>query len=1323
VETAHRRPEIDEAALAVLDVIPTPVSIFDPATLHFLAVNAATAQELARGIDELLQMSIAELRPPEDVEALHDAVAAITAPVTDAGHWRMRKGDGGWIEVGTRWRRVTFRGRDAVLATWYDLHHLQTPLDDGATVSQEREIAPQRAEATARLYRAIFEAAPSKLLVMTPGSYEIVAASNSFLAATNCRMDEIRGRSLFEVFPDDPSEPEADGLRNLRASLRRVEQSRSPDIMAVQRHPIRCRDDEGGGFEERFWSQVNAPVLDPEGQLVYIIHRVEDVTELARMGEDALIDPLEKTHRELARDIVLRSQELGRVNTVLQEQAARIRTAERLLDLGMWTYDLQSKALTWSDRVRELYAVPRDRDAPDFDGYVALVHPDDRAAMVAGFHDFLTSSLPHWSFKHRILRSDGVVVHIKGVGERILIDGREQIVGLVQDVTPYVMAEQRLSQVTGLMKMAGDRARLGGWRVDLAARMVNWSDETAAIHEEPPGTQPTVDQALDYYLPEGRPAIQARFTACAQHGTDFDEVIQIRTAKGNRIWVRAMGEAVRDAQGSIVAIQGAIQDISELVSARDQTEGLARRLRDTLNSINDMFMLLDDDWRYLFINARAEAIIGRHRAELIGKVIWEEYPDSVGNTFYRQYHRARTEGRAVRFRDYSPTFGLWLEVDAHPTPEGLAVYVRDVTEQHAREEQLRLLEAAVSHLNDVVLITETAPIDAPDGPRVVYVNKAIEGLTGFAQEEILGATPRMFQGPMTDRAELDRIRKALQHEQPVHSEIINYTKTGRPYWLDMDIVPLANADGVLTHFVSIQRDMTERKQAEKAIRLRDERFALLSRATNDVIWDWDLETDAIWWNEALTTLFGYDPDATEMASTSWTNRIHPDDRERIVDSIHAAIDGTGTNWAGRYRFMHADGRPRQVVDRGLLLRDGGGKAVRMIGSIIDVTEQQDLEERYRQAQKLEAVGQLTGGVAHDFNNLLTIIMGNAELMQDSLEDGHPSRVFADMTARAADRAAELTNRLLAFSRKQALQPRVTDVNAVISGFEGMLRRTLGEDIDIEIVRAGGLWRTEVDVGQLEAAILNLANNSRDAMPGGGSLTIETANASLDDTYASSEPELLSGQYVVVVLSDTGSGIPKEQIDRVFEPFFTTKDVGKGTGLGLSMVYGFVKQSGGHIRVYSEANEGTTVKMYFPRHFDPPLAPSLGPKTGVLIRGQETILVVEDDEMILRQLSAQLSDLGYTVISASAGAAALLTLGDRPDIDLLFTDVVLPGGMSGRQLADAARESRPDLKVLYTSGYSQNAIVHHGRLDPGVELLSKPYRRAELAAKIRKVLDA
>lgn len=424
----------------------------------------------------------------------------------------------------------------------------------------------------------------------------------------------------------------------------------------------------------------------------------------------------------------------------------------------------------------------------------------------------------------------------------------------------------------------------------------------------------------------------------------------------------------------------------------------------------------------------------------------------------------------------------------------------------------------------------------------------------------------------------------------------------------------------------------------------------------------------------------------------------------------------------QYRFVHANGTARMVSDRGFVIRDADGKAIRMVGSMTDVTDSVQMDERLRHAQKLEAVGQLTGGVAHDFNNLLTVILGNAELLTEQLTDQQQLRILAEMTATAAERGAELTNRLLAFSRRQPLDPRNVNVNKLLQNMDSLLRRTLQENIDIETDYAGGLWLSEVDPGQLEGALLNLAINARDAMPDGGKLTIETGNTLLDEAYADGHDEVKPGQYVMVSVSDTGTGMSSDIVNQAFEPFFTTKQIGKGSGLGLSMVFGFAKQSGGHVKIYSEIGDGSTIKLYLLRAestgnsvYDGHLAPQTD-------GGSENILLVEDDPLVRDHVTSQLKALGYQIHTAGNADEAHGILKLMSNIDLLFTDIVMPGTMNGRQLADLARQLRPGIKVLLTSGYTENAIVHHGRLDRGVHLLNKPYRRQELAAKVREVLD-
>jgi CheY-like chemotaxis protein len=371
---------------------------------------------------------------------------------------------------------------------------------------------------------------------------------------------------------------------------------------------------------------------------------------------------------------------------------------------------------------------------------------------------------------------------------------------------------------------------------------------------------------------------------------------------------------------------------------------------------------------------------------------------------------------------------------------------------------------------------------------------------------------------------------------------------------------------------------------------------------------------------------------------------------------------------------------------------------------------------------MEAVGQLTGGVAHDFNNILQVIVGNLELIR-RVDDVAQIRRAADKALNGAHQASSLTQRLLAFSRRQPLDPKVTDVNSLVGGISELLNRSLGETVAVETVRAAGLWKVEVDPNALESAILNLAVNARDAMPEGGSLTIETSNAYLDESYASAHAEVRPGQYVAISVTDTGSGMDKQTLQRAFEPFYTTKPVGKGTGLGLSQVYGFVKQSNGHVKIYSELNEGTTVKIYLPRFDRLDNEITLRQANGLLKSSAgELILVVEDEESVRTYTVDALRELGYQVLEAPDGPSAMHLLEKGVRIDLLFTDVVLPGGMTGAQVAARARELYPGLKVLFTTGYARNAIFHQGRLDKGVQLITKPFSFEDLSTKIRDVLD-
>ncbi len=545
------------------------------------------------------------------------------------------------------------------------------------------------------------------------------------------------------------------------------------------------------------------------------------------------------------------------------------------------------------------------------------------------------------------------------------------------------------------------------------------------------------------------------------------------------------------------------------------------------------------------------------------------------------------------------------------------------------------------------------------------------------------------------------------------------------------------------------RTATERARSEAALRDSEAQFRVFAQSTPIQIWASWPDGSLYWFNPQVYAYMGAKPGELD-GPDGWLERLHPDDRDEAVKAWTDAM-ASGQVYEAEFRMRRHDGVYRAFRIRAEPVHDEDGRITRWVGTSADIEdfrrqsaelarfnetlEEQvaertsalmQAEEALRQSQKMEAVGQLTGGIAHDFNNLLAGISGSLELITNRIAQGRHAEVerFTVAAQGAAKRAAALTHRLLAFSRRQTLDPKPTDPNRLIRGMEDLVRRTTGPGIAVEVVAGAGLWPVLIDAHQLENAVLNLCINARDAMPNGGRLTIETGNRWIDARTAKAQ-DLEPGQYVSICVSDTGTGMAPEVAARAFEPFFTTKPLGEGTGLGLSMIYGFVRQSGGQVRIYSEAGEGAMICLYLPRHFGEVDDADLIPEVEQVPRAQagETVMVV-DDEPTVRMLVAEiLHELGYQCIEASDGAAGLKLLQSGARIDLLVTDVGLPGGMNGRQMADAARIDRPDLKVLFITGYAENAVVGNGHLDPGMHVMTKPFAMEALGSRIRELIEA
>lgn len=605
--------------------------------------------------------------------------------------------------------------------------------------------------------------------------------------------------------------------------------------------------------------------------------------------------------------------------------------------------------------------------------------------------------------------------------------------------------------------------------------------------------------------------------------------------------------------------------------------------------------------------------------------------------------------------------------------------------------------------------------------RFMVANKAFCEMLGYSMEELLQLDFLTITHP-EDRTRQVELRQRITDgvESRFVYEKRYLRKDGQFAWCRLSASPLKDDQGTITHLIGIAEDISERKKLEQEVADSEQLLKYVAQAMLDVAWDWNIERDTLWWSKGLKKVFGYE--AAEISnSKEWLALVHPEDRQEAWDKVCRALAGPEDSIQMRYRFKRKDAGYAHLEVRCFLIRNEQGRVLRVVGGLFDITQHVELEEQLLQSQRLRSLGQLTGGVAHDFNNLLTVILGNAELLAEELDSGSNLRELTGMISQAAQKGAELTRHLLAFARRQALEPKVVDINQLLDAMEPMLRRTLGEHIRIKVSKGRALSNAMVDPNQLESALLNLCINSRDAMEKGGVLTLETRNVWLDADYSMHHAEVKPGPYVEIVVSDTGTGIPPSLMERVFEPFFTTKEKGKGTGLGLSTVFGFIKQSNGHVNLYSEPGQGTSVKMYLPQAGGQAGMLSLEMPGLGLNGGSETVLLVEDDELVRKFAHGQLLSMGYRVLFADNGERALDILRGAEEIDLLFTDVIMKG-MGGPELVEKALLLRPRLKVLYTSGYTENSIVHDGRLDEGVHLLSKPYQRTDLATKLREVLD-
>jgi two-component system, cell cycle sensor histidine kinase and response regulator CckA len=724
-----------------------------------------------------------------------------------------------------------------------------------------------------------------------------------------------------------------------------------------------------------------------------------------------------------------------------------------------------------------------------------------------------------------------------------------------------------------------------------------WGHSAESLYAHP-------QQWAEAIPPDDRERVFTLFSSLGTGISSASTEFQISRPDGEVRWIHGRGFPVRDAAGRVIRLTGIASDVTERKQAEKTLCESEEKFRQLAENITDVFWMTSPDLqKTIYVSPAFEQVWGRSVKSVYANPLqWAEaiLPEDRERVF-TLFSSLGTGAPSVsaEFQITRPDGEKrWLHSRGFPVKDPAGNVIRltgvasDITERKRVENSLQLLSSAVEQSKESIVITD-AEIDLP-GPKIIFVNPAFTKMTGYTAEEATGKTPRILQGPLTDRAVLSRLRKNLERGEVFEGEAINYRKDGKEFNLEWQVAPIRNTDGKITHFVAIQHDITERKRIE-----------------------------------------------------------------------------------------------------GCLL----------------------------QSQKMETVGKLAGGVAHEFNSILTAIIGQSELLLSDLSPEDPLGKNVREIRQAADRAATLTRQLLAYGRKQILQPEILDLNRVLTDMTGTLQHLMGSDVDMRIIPAVGLKTVKIDPGQMEQVLVNIAMNAAAAMPNGGKFTLETANVTLDEEFVRPFPGLKAGNYVMLAMTDTGTGMSKEVEARIFEPFFSTKGVGQGTGLGLATCYGILKQSNGHINVYTELARGSSFKIYLPQVEQPTKIPLPRLKAPDLPHGTETILLAEDDSSLREMSATLLRRLGYTVLTAVNGVEALSIKQQRDigHIDLLFTDVVMPH-MSGKELADRIRTIYPRAKILFTSAYTENSILHQGILNEGVILLQKPFTPSALANKVREVLD-
>jgi two-component system, cell cycle sensor histidine kinase and response regulator CckA len=1285
---------------------PQPMWFFDTATLSFLEVNDAAVDHYGYSRDEFLAMTIADIRPPEDVPRLRATVGRVSEHAIDeAGVWRHRKKDGSIIFVEITSHVVPYEGRQAEFVLAHDV-----------TARLKAEAAVLESEERLRLF---IRHAPVAV-AMFDREMRHVATSRRWLDDYGLGERDLAGLSLYEVFPELEERWTAVHRRALAGEIVRADEDRFERANGKV---------EWLQWEVRPWTSADGAIA---GVLVYR----EDITARKKAEDE------------------------------LRRQGQLLRDAGNTAHVGGWEFDPVTLEGSWSEETALIHDV--DPSAPiDVLKGLDFYTPEARAKIQAAMREAIRRGTPY-DLELEIVTAKGRRKWVRTIAHPVVENGRVvRVAGSLQDITDRKAAETAIVHLNAELKDALDWQR----QIFEGSRdAVFLSDENSRFVAVNRAAQDLTGYSRGELLAMRIPDLHEEPDLAAFHR--FHD----RIFAGERILSEAPIRR-RDAtkvevefNNSLVVVGGrrlmhtSARDVTERRKAAEALEASEARYRALFENAAEGISVVDPETgRTLFHNPALREMFGYSEEEFRGIAVDRLHPPGALDAVRRDI-RGTIQGTRGEL-DIVPCVrrdGTTFEADIRGSTtviDGRRVaigFFTDVTDRLRSMRRLSL-QAAVGR---ILAEAESLAVVVPAILRAVGES---EGMAFGAWWEPDPGTPALrcahtWSADPVRTAELDAASRAVPVQpgecvagkvwtsrQAVHVPSIAGTTgcprapialraglgsaVGFPVLLRGEPVgaveffgrEIPALDPALTASVETLGSQIalylERKRAQE----ETARYIAGNPVVLYALRVTGAELEITWFSRNIEALTGYPPAEIEKdAMAWWIAGIHPEDRPRVREAGRTALEKGVASL--EFRFRRRDGTFFWVRDEKRLLRDGAGRPSEVVGSWTDVTDRVRLEEQLRQSQKMEAVGQLAGGVAHDFNNLLTVISGNCDLLLTDVSPDDPSRgPLTDIRA-AGERAATLTRQLLAFSRKQVLAPKLVNVNDVIASLERMLRRLIGEDVDVVTDLAAAQSWAKVDPGQLEQVLVNLAVNARDAMPRGGRITFRTRNLAAEGAVDLDEiPGRRPLPKVAISVSDTGTGIAPEVKARLFEPFFTTKAVGKGTGLGLATVYGIVKQSGGDIWVESEPASGSTFTVVLPSQPAPSRDES-GATLHALPRGVETILVVEDEDAVRRIVRITLESTGYTVLEARSGAEALeITARHAGRIDLVLTDVVMPE-MSGRELAERLAKDQPGIPILFVSGYTDDAVVRHGLVESAVAFLQKPFSPIALAHRVRDVLD-